>query len=136
MAQKFSYLRTATVMIKSILFVFLGGGLGSALRYGLGTWLNPNNELAIGTFSVNILGSLLIGLLMGWFFKWPNIDDGMRLFLAVGFCGGFTTFSAFAIEQVNMIRNGAFTYALIYATSSIVLGVLAVFLGLWLSRQF
>ena len=135
-AQKFSYLRVNAVMIKSILFVFLGGGLGSALRYGLGTWLNQNNELAIGTFSVNILGSLIIGLLMGWFLKGSNLDEGMRLFLAVGFCGGFTTFSAFALEQVNMIKNGALSHALIYATSSIVLGILAVFLGLWLSRQF
>ena len=122
-------------MLKNIVLVFLGGGVGSALRYGLSNWLNQYVPWAAGTFSANILGSLLIGLLMGWFIKWPHMEVDMRLLLAIGFCGGFTTFSTFALEQVNMIKNGATTHALIYMASSLILGVAAVFLGLWLSRQ-
>jgi CrcB protein len=72
---------------------------------------------------------------MGWFIKWPHLETDLRLLLAIGFCGGFTTFSTFALEQVNMIKNGATVHAIIYMTSSIILGLGAVFLGLWLSRQ-
>ena len=122
-------------MIKNIVLVFLGGGLGSALRYGLSSWLNQFYPWAAGTFSANILGSLLIGLLMGWFIKWPHFEAYLRLLLAIGFCGGFTTFSALALEQVNMIKNGATMHALVYMASTLILGVAAVFLGLWLSRQ-
>ena len=122
-------------MIKNIVLVFLGGGLGSALRYGLSSWLNQFYPWAAGTFSANILGSLLIGLLMGLFIKWPHFDADLRLLLAIGFCGGFTTFSAMALEQVNMIKNGATMHALVYMASTLILGVAAVFLGLWLSRQ-
>lgn len=122
-------------MIKNIVLVFLGGGLGSALRYGLSSWLNQFYPWAAGTFSANILGSLLIGLLMGWFIKWPHFEADLRLLLAIGFCGGFTTFSALALEQVNMIKNGATMHALVYIASTLILGVAAVFLGLWLSRQ-
>ena len=122
-------------MIKNIVLVFLGGGLGSALRYGLSSWLNQFYPWAAVTFSANILGSLLIGLLMGWFIKWPHFEADLRLLLAIGFCGGFTTFSALALEQVNMIKNGATMHALVYMASTLILGVAAVFLGLWLSRQ-
>lgn len=122
-------------MLKNIVLVFLGGGLGSALRYGLSSWLNQYYPWAAGTFSANILGSLLIGLLMGWFIKWPHFEADLRLLLAIGFCGGFTTFSALALEQANMIKNGASLHALVYMTSTVVLGVAAVFIGLWLSRQ-
>jgi len=122
-------------MIKNIVLVFLGGGLGSALRYGLSSWLNQYYPWAAGTFSANILGSLIIGLLMGWFIKWPHFEADLRLLLAIGFCGGFTTFSALALEQVNMIKNGATMHALVYMASTMVLGVAAVYLGLLLSRQ-
>jgi CrcB protein len=122
-------------MIKNIALVFLGGGAGSTLRFLLSSWLNQYFPWAAGTFSANILGSLLIGLLMGWFMKWPHMEADLRLLLAIGFCGGFTTFSAFALEQVNMIKNGATLHALVYMASSMALGVAAVFLGLWLSRH-
>lgn len=122
-------------MIKNIVLVFIGGGFGSALRYGLSTWLNQYYPWAAGTFSSNIIGSLLIGLLMGWFIKWPHFEADLRLLLAIGFCGGFTTFSTFALEQVNMIKNGATVHAMIYLTGSVILGLGAVFLGLWLGRQ-
>ncbi|HBB48096.1 MAG TPA: fluoride efflux transporter CrcB [Flavobacteriaceae bacterium] len=121
--------------MKNIALVFLGGGAGSTLRFLLGSWLNQYFPWAAGTFSANILGSLLIGLLMGWFIKWPHLEADLRLLLAIGFCGGFTTFSAFALEQVNMIKNGATLHALVYMASSMALGVAAVFLGLWLSRH-
>lgn len=122
-------------MIKNIVLVFLGGGLGSALRYWLSSWLSQFFPWSAGTFSANILGSLFIGLLMGWFIKWPHFEADLRLLLAIGFCGGFTTFSAFALEQANMIKNGATLHALVYMAGSIILGLCAVFLGLWLSRQ-
>ncbi|NND62060.1 MAG: fluoride efflux transporter CrcB [Flavobacteriaceae bacterium] len=123
--------------MKAVFLVFLGGGLGSALRYGVGKWLN-NSETAfpLGTFSVNILGSLIIGIILGYALKNESISQNTLLFLATGFCGGFTTFSAFAYENFDLLKNGDLVNSGIYTLSSLIFGIGAVYLGVWLIKFF
>jgi CrcB protein len=90
----------------------------------------------LGTFTVNILGCLLIGLIYGLSEKSPAITMGWRLFLAVGFCGGFTTFSTFANENLALLRDGEFFYFFLYTGLSVVLGITATFLGVIITKIF
>lgn len=121
--------------MKQVLLVFLGGGLGSALRYLISKPLNiVFHNFFLGTFLVNIVGCLLIGIILGFSAKNNLLTSNNTLFLATGFCGGFTTFSAFAFEKHGLLKNGELFYFSIYTISSVVVGVLAVALGLWLSR--
>lgn len=120
--------------MKNFLLVFLGGGLGSMLRYGLSGltaryWMWGN--FPAGTFLVNILGCLLIGLLMGTFNKTEPVA---RLLLITGFCGGFTTFSAFSAENLELWQQGQWVTLLIYVVLSLILGIAAVAGGLFLSK--
>ncbi len=121
--------------MKQFLLVFLGGGIGSGLRYLLSKTLNPyTSNFFIGTFGVNILGCLIIGIILGLSAKSTALSNNTVLFITIGFCGGFTTFSSFALENYGMLREGQITSFLLYTLSSIVVGVLAVALGLWLSK--
>jgi CrcB protein len=121
--------------LKHIFLVFLGGGIGSALRYLLSKSLYPLFSSPIsGTFVVNIIGSLLIGLVIGLEIK-NMIDKPLFLLLVTGFCGGFTTFSAFSLENYNLFKSGDYLQAFIYIFSSVILGLLAVGLGFLLARQ-
>lgn len=122
--------------MKHLLLVFLGGGIGSGLRYLLSKSLNPYlSHFFLGTFGANILGCLIIGLAMGAATKSNLIESNTLLFITVGFCGGFTTFSSFALENYNLIKEGQLLAFLFYTLSSIITGVLAVVLGLWISRS-
>tara|TARA_Y100001935_G_C17269790_1_gene491276 strand:+ start:1069 stop:1446 length:378 start_codon:yes stop_codon:yes gene_type:complete len=122
--------------VKQLLLVFLGGGVGSALRYLISKLLNPvHPSFYWGTFTVNILGCLLIGAILGYTSKVNLLSENQLLLLATGFCGGFTTFSAFAFEKHSLLKNGDFMPFFIYLASSIILGILAVALGLWLSTK-
>ncbi len=116
--------------MKNLFLVFIGGGVGSTLRYVLGKFLN-NTETGIpyGTFAANILGSLLIGIILGLAAKNDTLNSNQTLILATGFCGGFTTFSSFAYENHVLLKSGDFTSFAIYTIASFVLGFLAVFLG-------
>nr|WP_299343609.1 fluoride efflux transporter CrcB [Allomuricauda sp.] len=121
--------------MKQVLLVFLGGGLGSILRYLVSRPLNSFlGNFYLGTFTVNIIGCLLIGFVIGISSKNNLLSSNSTLFLATGICGGFTTFSAFALEKHNFIKTGDFLPVLFYASSSIVVGILAVALGFWLSK--
>ncbi|SFG19399.1 fluoride efflux transporter CrcB [Salegentibacter agarivorans] len=122
-------------MLKQLLLIFLGGGLGSALRYLISKSLNFETAfIPFGTFTVNILGSLLLGLILGIAAKSDFFSSNIVLFLALGFCGGFTTFSSFAFENQALLRSGDYLNFFFYTFGSIILGILAVFLGLFLSK--
>ncbi len=119
-----------------LLLVFIGGGSGSVLRYLIGKYFNQvEHNVFLGTFMVNILGSLFIGLLFGLAEKSHVLTPNQTLLLATGFCGGFTTFSTFALENSSLIKTGNYFMLFLYISSSIVLGILAVFLGMYLSKQ-
>jgi CrcB protein len=121
--------------MKQALLVFVGGGLGSVLRYLLGKYLNSiENFLPYGTFIANVLGSLFIGIIIGFLAKSSSISENQSLLLATGFCGGFTTFSAFAYENQLFLKNGDYLQFSVYTIGTLFLGFLAVFLGLYLSK--
>lgn len=124
--------------MKAALLVFIGGGLGSVLRYWLSMLIKyqVNTKLDIfGTFTVNVLGSLLIGLLIGWLMKSETAYPNLQLFLIIGFCGGFTTFSTFSFDNVMLLKNSLYTQFILYSLGSLILGVLAVFAGILLVKK-
>ena len=122
--------------MKSFLLVFLGGGLGSSLRYLVTIAMNQYSKvLPFGTFTVNIVGCLLIGLILGYAQKDNTLTSNQTLLLVTGFCGGFTTFSAFANENLELIKNGEIFDFSVYSISSIVVGIVAVFIGLYFSKN-
>ncbi len=122
--------------ILATLYVALGGGLGAALRYqsgrGLTAWLGPQTITAFpwATLAVNVVGSLLMGLLFGWLTKQTGDTDPWRLMLGVGLLGGFTTFSAFSLEMMVLIERGQPLLALTYAAVSVMAGLTALYVGL------
>jgi len=123
--------------MKALLLVFLGGGLGSTLRYGLGKYLNSTiSGIPYGTFAANILGSLLIGVILGMAAKHHNISQNTMLLLATGFCGGFTTFSTFAYENHVFLKSGDFGMFAVYTIASFIIGFGAVFFGIWAVKFF
>lgn len=121
--------------MKQMLLVGFGGFLGSILRYLIS---KLNTEISIhsfpaGTFLVNIIGSLLIGFLVGVLATHAPSSQ-LRLLLITGFCGGFTTFSAFTNENFNLIANGQYLISALYIILSIVGGIFAVFGGINISK--
>ena len=122
--------------MKSFLLVFLGGGLGSALRYLVASAMNQYSKvLPFGTFTVNIIGCLLIGMILGYAQRENTLTSNQTLLLATGFCGGFTTFSAFANENLELIKNGEIFNFSIYTITSILVGILAVLIGFYLTNR-
>ena len=117
--------------MKQVLLVFVGGGFGSALRFLISKFLNNSeNGIPYGTFLVNILGSLFIGIILGYAAKNTALTENYTLLLATGFCGGFTTFSAFAYENHMFLKSG-FAF---YTIASFVVGFLAVFAGIYIVK--
>jgi CrcB protein len=119
-------------MIKNILLVGLGGGFGSIARYLCQKWFAENTAQPFpwGTFAVNLAGCFLIGLVYAIAEKTTLLSPQTRLLLITGLCGGFTTFSAFAFENMTLLRSGDMLYFLLYSIGSVVLGIGAVFAGI------
>ena len=119
-----------------LLIVMAGGAIGAGLRFLLGRWTLHQFGPAFpwGTLTANILGGLAMGVLAGLLARFGSGAEGWRLFLGVGILGGFTAFSAFSLETVNMIERGAIGLAGAYALISVVASVLALFVGLWIVR--
>ncbi len=120
------------------LLVALGGAFGASLRYGIG--LSAMRLLPEGwpwgTFIVNSLGSLLMGLVAGWLIaRHISLQGPAGLFLLTGLLGGFTTFSAISLETAQMLRSETFLKAAAYTGSTLALGVSALFLGLWIATH-
>lgn len=114
----------------------LGGGLGSILRYFIGFWMQKSmtNGLLYATFGVNVIGSLLIGVLMGYIAKTNGTTD-LKFLMVIGFCGGFTTFSSFAYENYTLFQSGNISSSILYTLASVVLCILAVWLGIVLAQM-
>ncbi len=123
-------------MIKHILFVGMGGGIGSMARYLFQRWayaIYPHH-FPWGTLMVNIVGCFLIGLFWGMYFSSFERNENWKLFLMVGICGGFTTFSAFTLEGIGLLKEQRLALFFSYVAASVVLGLLATFIGMRLTR--
>lgn len=121
---------------KTLSVLFMGGGLGTLLRYGVSKIGNPlSAHFFWGTFSANVIGSLLLGLIIGLSYKNPSLaHSSFYSFLVIGVCGGFTTFSTFAFENQSLLRNGQLLDFSVYTLGSLIAGIIAVFLGLYASK--
>lgn len=119
-------------MIKSLLLVGLGGGLGSMTRYLFYRSFVSMPGFPWATFSVNLIGCFVIGILWGLTIK--DADETWKLFLMTGFCGGFTTFSAFTMDSINLLREQKTGHFFLYTAGTVVLGLLATYIGIRLTR--
>ena len=115
------------------LFIFLGGGTGSVLRYLVGLWIG-STAFPWATFAVNAVGSLAIGLLGGWAAR-LGWSETLRLSLTTGLCGGFTTFSTFSKESIALAESGRWSAFAAYAIGSVAVGIAAVALGYCAARH-
>ncbi|AOW20397.1 fluoride efflux transporter CrcB [Urechidicola croceus] len=121
--------------MKQAILVFIGGGFGSVARYFIGKILNNSTSgIPYGTLVANVLGSLFIGIILGLAIKNNTFSQNQTLLLATGFCGGFTTFSTFAYENVGLLKSGDFLNFFIYTIVTFVIGLGAVFSGLYLTK--
>ena len=118
------------------LLVILGGAVGAACRYGADRMANSYiGSNLVGTFSVNILGSLILGFVVGCALYKTNWNQDYTLVLGVGFCGSFTTFSTVTVSSVQLISNGNYSKAAIYLASSIIVGLFAAFIGILIAKE-
>lgn len=118
--------------MKNLLIVAVGGGLGSMGRYLLWGWALHRSvawQFPLGTFIVNVLGRLFVGLLGGLVVKHDLLSAELRLFLFTGIAGGFTTFSAFGLETFYLLRKGEIAIAAAYVILSVIVGVLVLWVG-------
>lgn len=121
--------------MKQFLLVFIGGGLGSGFRFLLSKIPFQNiSKFPHPTLLSNIIGCFILGIILGYAIKNDHLNSPQTLLLATGFCGGLTTFSTFAYENISMIKAGDFTQFLFYTFLSLFLGLGAVFLGLHFSK--
>lgn len=118
-------------MLKILFMIGSGSFIGGIARYLLSKFIQNNilTEFPLGTFVVNTLGCLLIGIFYGIAERTDVMSAELRLFLTVGFCGGFTTFSTFANENIALLRDGNILYFALYTALSVFLGILATYFG-------
>ena len=124
--------------LTGFVLVFLGGGLGSALRHGVGkaslVLLGP--AFPYGTLAINVVGSFLMGLVAGWFTLRGQASQEWKLFLTTGIIGGFTTYSTFSLETALLWERGDIGLAFLYVGGTLLLGFIGIFGGLALVRMF
>ncbi len=119
-------------MLRAVLLVGLGGGVGSILRFLTNVLVKKlvDTSFPLHTFVVNLLGCLVIGLLVGVFERYDIGNSDLRHLLVIGFCGGYTTFSTFALENMQLVQSGNLALAFVYIAASVITGLLAVWLGI------
>lgn len=120
-------------MFRDILFVGIGGGIGSMMRFLTSRFtarLVAAQWLFLGTLAANLIGCFLIGILSGWMLSHMPDNQPFRLLFIVGFCGGYTTFSTFSFENYRLIEMNQWGILLLYLPASVVLGIIAVWLGM------
>lgn len=124
-------------MLKNVLIVALGGGVGSALRFLIQETMHKNIQgfAPYGTFTVNMVGCFLIGLFFGWAEQEKYISESTNLLLISGFCGGFTTFSTFAMQGQGALLDNKPVQAILYLGLSVMIGMLLAYAGLKLSSK-
>ena len=123
-------------MIKNLLIVGFGGAGGSMLRYAVQKVFNVHSAAAFatGTLLVNIAGCFLIGVLWSVVSRSLSWNEEMKLLLMTGFCGGFTTFSAFTLEGIGLLKESKTSLFIIYVTASVVGGLLATLIGIRIAK--
>ncbi len=123
--------------MKSLWLVFLGGGLGSAVRFSLSKWVNAlhTHHFPWGTLVVNVVACFALGVIIGLADHKQIISPGARLFWTVGFCGGFSTFSTFSNETLVLLQGGFTFSSVLYISCSLLLCVAATYLGLYLGES-
>ena len=124
----------SSVFSHPVFVVGVGGAIGSNLRYGVGCWLGQMAtpfQFPVATTSINVLGSAVLGLVAG---SVSDRTQAIYLLMGVGFCGGFTTFSTFSLELVEQLQRGRIGLALLECVLNVVLGVGALYAGLWLCQ--
>ncbi|MFN0255124.1 fluoride efflux transporter CrcB [Pedobacter ureilyticus] len=125
-------------MLKQILLVGLGGAIGSVFRFLTSVFMARYalNSFPMGTFVANILGCFILGICVGVFGKNPTENENLRLLFITGFCGGYTTFSTFASENVQLLHQQNYVMLATYTLVSLLLGFLAVVVGLNLGKSW
>jgi CrcB protein len=120
-------------MMRSLILIFVGGGLGSVVRYSLGRWITGlhTQQFPYGTLVVNIIACFILGLIIGLADHKQLFSPSARLFWTVGFCGGFSTFSTFSHETFSLIQGGFNLAMIAYVALSLLFCVFAVYLGLF-----
>lgn len=121
--------------MRNLVYIFLGGGFGSVVRFLISNYTQKLwniNAFPLGTFVVNVSGCFLIGILSAYFLK---VDSSLKYLLITGVCGGYTTFSTFSAENYLLWQNGSYYILILYALSSLIVGLLMVFLGFQMIRN-
>ena len=118
-------------MFNNLIFVMIGGAVGASLRYSVGLLTSGIRflNMPVGTITVNLLGCLILGALMGLTERYTGIPKPLVLMLTTGLCGAFTTFSTFSAETINAMENGHLVSSLIYLVVSIIFGLLLFWVG-------
>lgn len=119
----------------NIIAIFLGGGLGSIIRYFLSNLLKTYSiDFPLATLCVNLIGSFILGFTIALFWNKSHLHPTIKIAITVGFCGGLTTFSTFSWETFDMIKNGEFILAFLYVFISVLICLLAISLGAFLAK--
>ena len=124
--------------MKQLIIVFIGGGTGTVFRYLLSKLIPfSGNGFPWSTFSTNLIGCFIIGIISGYFSKTISNDQSdIVIFSIIGFCGGFTTFSTYAYENLSLLESGDHLTFIIYSLISVIFGILMVYLGMIIHNHF
>lgn len=120
-----------------MILVFLGGGLGSLIRFGISKWVGTlhTHYFPFGTLAANVLACFALGVVLGLADTRHLLSPSAKIFWTLGFCGGFSTFSTFSGETISLFQSGFTLPAILYITASLALCIAAILAGLYLSQS-